>query len=208
MEKELQEELIRIGKAIEEGNCSYSELAFLQDHKQEVLEIGDIRLCEQAGITEEEYNNGKLNPNMEKAQALAKFLEISVEDLEIPEDTELPFVVLDTGANYAVLTEEQADARAKEEILNSLWAFNADFVIRHCKNYNDMSQYEFNSAVESLRHAQEECCENANGLVFALIDDIDEFVEDAINADGRGNFISRYDGVENEQDGFYIYRVD
>jgi hypothetical protein len=208
MEKELQEELIRIGKAIEEGNCSYGELAFLQDHKQEVLEIGDIRLCEQAGITEEEFNNGKLNPNMEKAQALAKFLEISIEDLEIPEDTELPFVVLDTGANYAVLTEEQADARAKEEILNSLWAFNADFVISHCKNYNDMDQWEFNSAVESLRHAQENCCENANGLVRALIDDIDEFVEDAIINDGRGNFLAYYDGVEYEQDGFYIYRVD
>ena len=208
MEKELQEELIRIGKAIEEGNCSYSELAFLQDHKQEVLEMGDVRLCEQAGITEEEFNNGRLNPNMEKAQALAKFLEISIEDLEIPEDTELPFVVLDTGANYAVLTEEQADAVAKEEILNSLWAFNADFVISHCKNYNDMDQCEVESAIESLRHAQENCCENANGLVFALIDDIDEFVEDAIDADGRGNFISRYDGVENEQDGFYIYRVD
>ena len=143
-----------------------------------------------------------------KAKALADFLEISIEDLEIPEDTELPFVVLDTGANYAALTEKQADERAKEEILNSLWAFNADFIIQHCKNYDDMDQCEFNSAVESLRHAQENCCENANGLVFALIDDMDEFVEDAINADGRGNFISRYDGVENEQDGFYIYRVD
>lgn len=143
-----------------------------------------------------------------KAQALADFLEISIEDLEIPEDTELPFVVLDTGANYAVLTEEQADARAKEEILDSLWAFNADFIISHCKNYNDMDQWEVNSAIESLEYAQKQCCESANGLVFALIDDIDEFVEDAINADGRGHFISRYDGAENEQDGFYIYRVD
>lgn len=143
-----------------------------------------------------------------KAQALAKFLEISIEDLEIPEDIELPFVVLDTGASYAVLTEEQANARAREEILNSLWAFNAHFIIEHCKNYNDMGDYEFNSAIESLRHAQENCCENANGLVFALIDDIDEFVEDAIYADGRGNFISGYDGIEDEQDGFYIYRVD
>lgn len=205
MEKELQEELIRIGKAIEEGNCSYGELAFLQDHKQEVLEIGDIRLCEQAGITEEEFHAGALNL---KARALADFLEISIEDLEIPEDTELPFVVLDTGENYAVLTEEQADERAREEILESLWAFNADFIIRHCKNFEFMTHYEFETAEESLRYAQENCCENANGLVLALIDDIDEFVEDAISADGRGNFISRYDGVENEQDGFYIYRVD
>ena len=60
MDKELRKELIRIGKAIEDGNCSYGELAFLQDHIQEVLEIGDIRLCEQAGITEEEYNAGEL----------------------------------------------------------------------------------------------------------------------------------------------------
>lgn len=208
MEKELQEELIRIGKAIEEGNCSYGEMAFLQDHKQEVLEIGDIRLCEQAGITEEEYNNGRLNPNMEKAQALAKFLEISVEDLEIPEDTELPLVVLDTGVEYRVLTEEQADAKVKEEIEYSLWAFNPDFITSHCKNYDDMDQYEVESAIESLRYAQEQCCEGANGLVRALIDDMDEFVEDAINADGRGHFLAYYDGVENEQDGFYIYRVN
>ena len=203
MEKELQEELIRIGKAIEEGNCSYSELAFLQDHKQEVLEIGDVRLCEQAGITEEEFNAGALNL---KARALADFLEVGLE--EITEGVCYDNSLACDGAEYQVFTEEQADARAKEEILNSLWAFNPDFIISHCKNYDDMDQWEFNSAVESLEYAQENCCENANGLVFALIDDIDEFVEDAINADGRGHFISKYDGVENEQDGFYIYRVD
>ena len=143
-----------------------------------------------------------------KAKALADFLEISIEDLEIPEDTELPFIVLDTGENYAVLTEEQADERAREEILESLWAFNADFIISHCKNFEKMDIYEVETAEKSLRYAQENCCENANGLVFALIDDIDEFVEDAINADGRGHFISRYDGEENEQNNFYIYRVD
>ena len=202
MEKELQEELIRIGKAIEEGNCSYGELAFLQDHKQEVLEIGDIRLCEQAGITEEEFNAGALNL---KARALADFLEVGLE--EITEGTCYDNSLACNGAEYMVLTDEQADAKAKEEILNSLWAFNADFVIKHCKNYDDMDQYEVESAIESLRHAQEKCCENANGLVFALIDNIDEFVEDAIYVDGRGHFIAYYDGVENEQDGYYIYRV-
>ena len=142
-----------------------------------------------------------------KARALADFLEISTEDLEIPEDTELPFVVLDTGVEYRVLTDEQADEVAKEEIEYSLWAFNSDFIIRHCKNYDDMDCDEFNSAVESLRYAQKNCCENANGLVRALIDNMDEFVEDAIDADGRGHFIAYYDGVENEQNGFYIYRM-
>jgi hypothetical protein len=69
-----------------------------------------------------------------------------------------------------------------------------------------MTEEEVESAIRSLQYAQRSC-ENANGLVRALIDDMDEFIEDAINADGRGHFIAYYDGVENEQDGFYIYRV-
>lgn len=199
MEKELQE----IKKSIQNECISQGEIAYLESHKQEVLATGDIELCQWAGITEEEYNAGALNL---KARALADFLEVGLE--EIAEGTCYDNSLTCDGAEYIVLTDEQADARAKEEILNSLWAFNADFVISHCKNYNDMSQWEVESAIESLRHAQENCCENANGLVYALIDDMDEFVEDAIDADGRGNFISRYDGVENEQDGYYIYRVD
>ena len=70
-----------------------------------------------------------------------------------------------------------ADAKAREEIEYSLWAFNADFVIQHCKNYDEMDNYELESAEKSLRYAQEQCCESANGLVKALIDDMDEFVE-------------------------------
>ena len=202
MEKELQE----IKKSIQDECVSQGEIAYLESHKQEVLDTGDIELCQWAGITEEEYNNGKLNPNMEKAQALAKFLEISVEDLEIPEDTKLPFVVLDTGVEYRVLTDEQADEMVKEEIEYSLWAFNPDFTIKHCSNFETMTEEEVESAIRSLEYAQRSC-ENANGLVRALINDIDEFVEDAINADGRGHFLAYYDGVENEQDGFYIYRV-
>ena len=77
-----------------------------------------------------------------------------------------------------------------------------------CKNYEEMTTDEYNSAVESLEEAQSRCCESANGLVKALINDMDEFVEDAINADGRGHFLAQYDGNENEQDDFYIYRVD
>lgn len=39
-----------------------------------------------------------------------------------------------------------------------------------------------------------------------MIDDIVAFVNDAIDADGRGHFIALYDGYENEQDGYFIYR--
>jgi hypothetical protein len=42
--------------------------------------------------------------------------------------------------------------------------------------------------------------------------DIDSLVEDAISADGRGHFLSSYDGDENEEtvngQTFYIYRTN
>lgn len=139
-----------------------------------------------------------------KAKALADFLEVGLE--EITEGGCYDNSLSCDGAEYLVLTEEQADERAKEEIEGSLWAFNPDFVISHCSNFETMTEDEVESAVRSLEYAQRSC-ESANGLVRALIDDIDEFVEDAIDADGRGHFIAYYDGVENEQDGFYIYRV-
>ena len=59
-----REELIEIGERIEKGVASYDDLAVLEDPKQMVLNIGDVRLCEYAGITEEEYNNGRLNPDL------------------------------------------------------------------------------------------------------------------------------------------------
>lgn len=134
----------------------------------------------------------------EKTKALADFLKIDEEEAQN---------LIDTG-DYLVLTEEEADKKAEEEILNSLWAFNADFILQHCKNADSMGCYEWDSAVKALRDAQANSCESLNGLVYALIDDIDDFVSDAISADGRGHFISYYDGEESEQNGLFIYRLN
>lgn len=49
-----------IYKAIQAEKVSTGELIWLQDHKQEVLATNDPTLCEWAGITEQEYSNGKL----------------------------------------------------------------------------------------------------------------------------------------------------
>ena len=38
--------------------------------------------------------------------------------------------------------------------------------------------------------------------------DLDEIVSTSISWDGRGHFLARYDGVENEYDEYYIYRVN
>ena len=139
-----------------------------------------------------------------RIQALANYLEVEAEEIT---EGYYDKGCSCGGAEYLVLTDEEANDRAAEEVKNSLWAFRASFIIEHCKNYEEMTTDEYNSAVESLEEAQSRCCESANGLVKALIDDMDEFVEDAINADGRGHFLAQYDGNENEQDDFYIYRV-
>lgn len=133
-----------------------------------------------------------------KIDTLAEFLNISKDEAQNLIDNE----------DYLVLTDEEADERAKDEILNSLWAFNADFIINHCANYEAMTCDEYEAAIDGLRAAQERSCESINGLVKALIADLDEFVEDAIYADGRGHFISFYDGKENELNGLFIYRMN
>ena len=133
-----------------------------------------------------------------KIKALSDYLQISSDEAKNLIDNE----------DYLVLTDEEATERAAEEIKNSLWAFNADFILNHCKNADSMDCYEWDSAVEALRDAQGRSCESLNGLCFALIDDMEEFIEDAIEADGRGHFIAFYDGEENEQNGFFIYRLN
>ena len=72
MTTELENKLIRIGVEIARGTADYADLHFLQSHKQEVLNIGNPILCEQAGITEEEYNNGKLNPDLTYNKGIIK----------------------------------------------------------------------------------------------------------------------------------------
>lgn len=108
----------------------------------------------------------------------------------------------DIDDDYSVYTDEEADEQAKEYIEEAAWAFNADFIIDHSS-----LPYE---AREMIKFFQREKCEGANDTILALIDDFDEFVSDAISADGRGHFLSSYDGCENEEKingtWYYIYR--
>jgi len=51
--KEVREELDNIKGSIKEENVSYGELAYLESHRKEILELGDIQLAEWASIPEE-----------------------------------------------------------------------------------------------------------------------------------------------------------
>lgn len=46
-----------IKKSIKNENISYGEIAWLNNHKDEVKKSGDIELAQWAGISENEWNN-------------------------------------------------------------------------------------------------------------------------------------------------------
>ena len=149
----------------------------------------------------------------ERLQALREHLNLQMEDMKDVTDSQYE----DNGFDYfkeeyLVLTEEEADKRAREDIERSLWAFQPSFILSHCSTYDRMTNWEYDSAKEALEKIQGHFCEGVNELIRALIEDIDEFVDDAICADGRGHFISHYDGRENEYEvngmTFYVYRMN
>lgn len=90
---------------------------------------------------------------------------------------------------YMVLTDEEADERAKAYIEDSLWAFNPWFLA----GLTDMP--------DSIFEALQPQCESANEAILAIVErtcGLDKLVEDAISADGRGHFLNTYDDEENE----------
>ena len=138
---------------------------------------------------------------MDRIKALAEYLGESVENLRNNGDNY--FQVVD-GYEYLVLTDGEANEKAQEYIEDSLWAFNADFILDTCGL--DSSS----NIIRSLRKMQEDSCEGCNDFIRALVDGtcgIDEFTKQAILADGRGHFLSSYDGEEGEQDGYFIYCI-
>lgn len=140
-----------------------------------------------------------------KKQALAAF----VAESPITYDAETDEYITRNGAVYKIFTGAEADQAAKEDIMNSLWAFNADFILDHSKAADELDARERDEVIKALREMQANLCESANPLVRCLIADLDEFIDDAIYADGRGHFIAQYDGDEHELGGdLYAYRID
>lgn len=139
-----------------------------------------------------------------KIKALADFLGIEQDQITFNEDTNE--FITNSGECYKVFTDKEADDAAKEEITYSLWAFNADFILVHTEFYKESTDKEDAAFIDALHDMQARLCEAANAIVRALIVNINEFVYDAIDADGRGHFISWYDGEENESNGLFIYR--
>ncbi len=143
---------------------------------------------------------------MAKKEALAEHLECSLDDLEQANYDENLF---ELGVeSYLVLDEEEADQYVRDRILESLWAFNTDFILSHSRI--EINETNEDAILKALKQMQEKLCENANPLVRALLDDEESFIEDAVEADGRGHFLAGYDNeeheVNHEDEIFFIYR--
>jgi len=134
--------------------------------------------------------------------ALAQFLDCDYNDIERSKYGNNRFDI--DGKEYLVLSDQEAQDLAEEYIKESLWAFNAEFIIEH-----SALPYE---ALDMIKNFQSEKCESANDTIEALITDMDEFISDAIAADGRGHFLNTYDGEENTQsvngETYFIYRTN
>lgn len=111
------------------------------------------------------------------------------------------------GVEYFVLTDERADELAKDLARGSIWAFNVNFLSSYVPALRNKR------AATAWEKAVRDLCEDAGPLVEALLGDrLDEALEDAVGQDGRGHFISGYDGHENEikdpltGERFYVYR--
>jgi len=141
---------------------------------------------------------------MTKGKALAKFLEVEEDDLQLRTYDHYGLEVYSLGdKEYAIGDDKEADKVCTEYIKDTAWAFNADFILGQCG-------LPFSGA-ESLKSMQEKSCEGANDFILALIEKtcgIEDFTESAISADGRGHFLSPYDGEENEEGGYFIYRIN
>lgn len=135
-----------------------------------------------------------------RIHALAKHLNCDANDISIARYGDNTFDA--EGGEYLVLTDEEADELAAERIRESLWAFNVGFISSHTKHGFDDSQ------IAAIKEMQIRLCESANTIIERLIVDLDHFISDAVSSDGRGHFISSYDGDENEAGEFYIYRTN
>jgi hypothetical protein len=108
---------------------------------------------------------------------------------------------------FLVLNDSEADEKAEEYIKESLWAFNASFILSQCGLPQALEE-----AIQALQSKE---CESCNDTILEMIGStgsLQDFVSAAISADGRGHFMSSYDGEENEYavngEYLYIYRIN
>ena len=135
-----------------------------------------------------------------KKEALAKHLDIDADEIKEQSWSDSEFEA--EGGDWLVLSDQEADERVQEQLKESLWTFRAEFIASHSRN--GLSD----ECIKALKKMQGELCESANPIIEALIEDLDAFYAYALESDGRGHFLSSYDGEEIEAGEYFIYRTN
>ena len=134
---------------------------------------------------------------------LAKHLECALDEVEASTYGENAFESF--GREYLILTDDEADTAAAEDIRESVWAFNAEFLVDYVPD---------GLTAEDITRLRGDSCEDVNDAFVALVKagrGMDALTEDAIAADGRGHFLAGYDNEEIELGDtvtLYAYRTN
>jgi hypothetical protein len=134
-------------------------------------------------------------------RALCEHLDCGPEDIDLASYDHYGLPVYIIGREeYAIGSDSEAAEAVVENIKDSIWAFNADFLAR----FTDLPVEMFQMAQKLCEAANDgflKCVERADGGLAA-------FVSEAVSEDGRGHFLSSYNGEEEESGEFYIYRTN
>ena len=155
----------------------------------------ELEVCEECQEAIEETSNPSL------IIALAEKFGCYPKD--VAEDWDENYVI--DGADYLVLTDSEADDKVEEYVEGSLWAFSPSFL----SSITGVDSEVFEAIQANGR------CEDNNDAIMSIISatntDMKEVAEEAVRWDGRGHFLSQYDGQEIEvyADGeyYYCYRI-
>jgi enamine deaminase RidA (YjgF/YER057c/UK114 family) len=91
------------------------------------------------------------------------------------------------GEEWTLFTDEEANKAVKSYIEESLWAFNKSFLSGQT------------GLPEEVFSTLQQGCESSNDAILSIVEkcgDMDTLVSDAVSSDGRGHFLSPYDGHE------------
>ena len=132
------------------------------------------------------------------------FNEVTAEDIKdalaVDKEREtcqgLPVIIINDEEYIVAEGEEEANKAARRAVEDSICYSRPYFLAAH----SDVPE-------EVFEFLANKCFDN-NEAYKAMIYDVDDFVDDAIDADGRGYFLNFYDSVEHEIGEYFLYRIN
>jgi len=187
----------------EKGRAMLSAVA--SNGSEKTLTQNKNTMKTQNTLTDEQITDAGHDSDMiPQVRALCAFLDCHPDELSKERHDHYGMPVFSYGrAEYAIASDSEADSAAFDYVKGSAWAFNASFILSECELPDELD--------EAIKAMQEKQCEGANDAILAMIEKcttLESFVQSAISADGRGHFLSSYDGEENEEGEFFIYRTN